>query len=69
MVNRILQRDVKEDGMLEGMTTWSDNTPDKWYYEAVQEATNSHTYNRTHEQVPNQAFNYETWLELIKAAE
>ncbi len=69
MVNRILQRDVKEDGMLEGMITWTDNTADKWYYEAVQEATNAHTYTRTHEQVPNQAFNYETWVELIKAAE
>jgi hypothetical protein len=52
--------------MLEGMNTWSDNTADKWYYEAVQEATNSHTYNRTEERVPNQAFNYEIWLELIK---
>lgn len=69
MINRILEREVKEEGMLEGMVTWSDNTADMWYYEAVQEATNSHTYNRTEEQVPKMTFHYETWLELVKAAE
>lgn len=69
MINRILEREVKEEGMLEGMITWSDNTADMWYYEAVQEATNSHTYNRTEEQVPKMTFHYETWLELTAAAE
>lgn len=66
MVNRILERDVKEEGMLTGMIVWPDNTPDMWYYEAVQEATNSHTYNRTAEQVPNLTFYYENWLELVE---
>ena len=28
------------------MKTFVDNTPDKWYYAAVQEATNSHDYER-----------------------
>ena len=28
------------------MIEWNDNTPDKWYYTAVQEATNSHDYDR-----------------------
>lgn len=66
MINRILERDVKAEEMLEGMVEWPDNTPDAWYYEAVQEATNSHTYNRTEEQVPNLTFHYENWLELIE---
>ena len=64
MVNRILQREVKEGDMLDGMITWPDNTADKWYYEAVQEATNGHTYSRTHEDVPNQNFEYEKWIAL-----
>ena len=28
------------------MVKWADNTEDKWYYEAVQEATNSHDFDR-----------------------
>lgn len=66
MVNRILHRGVKAENMLEGMIQWPDNTPDKWYYEAVQEATNGHIFSRIHEQVENQSFEYEQWLELIK---
>lgn len=65
MINRLLQRVVKEDGMLDGMKTWSDNPENAWYYEAVQEATNAHNHEFTTEQVPGQTFYYETWTELI----
>lgn len=66
MVNRILKRDVQTEDMLAGMITWPDNVKGAWYYEAVQEATNSHTFTRTDEQVPQQSFNYEIWTELVK---
>ena len=32
--------------LLSDMVVWTDNTEDAWYYLAVQEATNSHTYTR-----------------------
>lgn len=44
LVNRVLGRSVLESGMLPGMVTFRDNQPGAWYYTAVQEATNSHTY-------------------------
>jgi len=46
LVNRVLNREPesKED-LLSGMTTWIDNADENaWYYLAVQEATNSHTF-------------------------
>lgn len=46
MINRVLQRlpESKAD-LLDGMIQWSDNADtSKWYYLAVQEATNSHYY-------------------------
>ncbi len=46
LMNNVLERIVADDGMLPDMITWPDNTPDKWYYKAVQEATNSHFYVR-----------------------
>ena len=65
MVNRIMERDVKIGGLLDDMVRWPDNTPDMWYYEAVQEATNSHSYIRTTEKVPNLNFCYEMWQHLL----
>lgn len=46
LINRVLGRDkISAEDMLEGMATWSDNMKeDEWYYEAVQEATNSHEF-------------------------
>lgn len=46
LVNRVLNREPESKiDLLEGMTTWIDNAnEDAWYYLAVQEATNSHTY-------------------------
>ncbi len=44
------------------MITWPDNLETAWYYEQVQEATNSHEYtmNTDDEQNP-----YEIWTELL----
>lgn len=61
LINRVLCR-VPEtpDDLLDGMTVWPDNADETvWYYLAVQEATNSHTYNYKDEV-------YEKWLELAK---
>ena len=58
IINRMLGRDcLHEDSFLDGMKTFSDNPPSKWYYEAVQEATNSHTFERD-------AGGYELWRTL-----
>ena len=48
LINRVLQRVPEhEDDLLDNMTTWPDNMDtSKWYYLAVQEATNSHDYGR-----------------------
>ncbi len=43
--------------MLPEMKKWADNPEDAWYYEAVQEATNEHDYNRDE-------VNVETWTVL-----
>ena len=45
LINRVLCRmpETKAD-LLDSMTKWPDNQPGAWYYLAVQEATNSHTY-------------------------
>lgn len=46
LVNRVLNREPESKAdLLDGMTTWKDNANENaWYYLAVQEATNSHTY-------------------------
>lgn len=46
IVNRMLQRKVSSDYILETATFWTDNPKSAWYYEDVMEATNSHTYER-----------------------
>ena len=58
IINRVLNRlpEEKED-LLEGMKEWPDALPGAWYYLAVQEATNSHTYERKGEV-------YERWTAL-----
>lgn len=49
LVNRVLNRDPEDPSdLLDNMIKWPDNMDtDKWYYLDVQEATNSHTYERT----------------------
>ena len=47
MINRVLQRlPETEDDLLPDMNVWPDNQPGEWYYLAVQEATNSHDFDR-----------------------
>ena len=47
MINRVLCR-MPQSGsdLLDSMVTWPDNKPSDWHYLAVQEATNSHDFNR-----------------------
>ena len=63
IVNRVLERHPHKDHLLEDMIVWPDNMDETmWYYEDVQEATNSHIFNRLYdeEQQP-----YEIWTELL----
>lgn len=46
IINNMLGRAPDKDHLLAGMTTWPDNPEGAWYYEAIQEATNSHDYDR-----------------------
>lgn len=47
MINRVLQRlPENESDLLSNMQTWPDNLSSAWYYLAVQEATNSHDFDR-----------------------
>ena len=56
MINRVLQRlPETEDDLLDDMNVWPDNQPSAWYYLAVQEATNSHDFDRKDDGV------HETW--------
>lgn len=60
LVNRILYRFANEKGMHADAIKWPDNDVSKWYYYAVQEATNGHEYTRQDDGV------YENWLALQK---
>lgn len=44
LVNNVLGREPHADYMLDDMITWPDNPKSAWYYEDIQEATNSHDY-------------------------
>jgi len=47
MINRVLCRmPQSESDLLDSMVTWPDNKPSDWHYLAVQEATNSHEFER-----------------------
>lgn len=67
LTNRVLERATKEAQMHKDMVKWSDNISGTWYYEAVQEATNSHEYYRLNEKVENHSFNYEKWTKALPA--
>ena len=61
MINRVLCRMPQDEkDMLRTMVVWPDNKPTDWYYLAVQEATNSHEFER------KGAVN-ETWTKLTSA--
>ena len=59
LVNRVLKRlPESEDDLHSDMIKWSDNADtSKWFYLAVQEATNSHYYATKENQ-------HEKWTEL-----
>lgn len=44
MVNRMINRFPDKEHLLPDMIRWPDNPEDAWYYEDIQEATNSHDY-------------------------
>ena len=58
LINNVLNRHVQAENMLDDMVTWTDNAPGAWYYEAIQEATNSHYYERITDS------QYEKWTSL-----
>ena len=61
LVNNVLQRKPDADHMLDSMIKWSDNMDTSaWYYEAIQEATNSHDYDLF------EGAAYETWTSLLE---
>ena len=62
MVNRTIERHPDADHLLDDMIVWPDNPETAWYYEQIQEATNSHEYtmNTDDEQNP-----YEIWTKLL----
>lgn len=58
MINHVLRRIPEtEADLLDGMKVWPDNLPGMWYYLAVQEATNSHDFER-------RSSGYEYWTGL-----
>lgn len=66
IINRMLERGAEAENMLPGMVTFTDVTADAWYYEAVQEAANSHTYDRSGFLMTNERFCGEFWRTLEK---
>ncbi|MEL7606936.1 MAG: S-layer homology domain-containing protein, partial [Sedimentibacter saalensis] len=44
LINNVLERLVPEENIHPDAMFWPDSTSDKWYFEAVMEATNSHNY-------------------------
>lgn len=60
LVNNVLQRKPHADHMLDTMIKWPDNPESAWYYEAIQEATNSHDYDLF------DGAEYETWTALLE---
>ncbi len=62
LTNRVLGRKPDKDHLHEDMVIWSDNTPDKWYYAQVQEATNSHEFEMSGEDTGTP---YENWVSIL----
>ena len=62
LLNRVLSRQVESAAdMQTDMITWPDNLSGKWYYYAMQEATNSHFFDRKSDGIS------ETWTQLRTA--
>jgi len=64
IVNRVLKRAPHADHLLDDMIEWPDNMDkNMWYYEAVQEATNSHEFYMADHK--NEDGEYENWTNLL----
>ena len=59
IVNGILERTPHKDGLLEDMKLWPDNNEKAWYYLDIQEATNTHEYERETNKDP------EKWTKIL----
>lgn len=57
IINRLLVRNVKSEGLIDGYVQWPDNSPEAKYYYEVIEATNSHTFERLED-------GYEKWTSV-----
>ena len=62
---RALERAVKEEGMLKEIKTWKDNEKGSWYYTDIQEATNTYSYEKTSEKIPEQNYFYDRWIQIL----
>ena len=60
LVNAVLGRAPHEDHLLPDMIVWPDNPKSAWYYEDIQEATNSHDYTWSKDG------DYEIWQSLLE---
>ena len=61
--NRVLGRAPDKDHLLPDMITWPDNMDtDAWYYANMQEATNSHDYDRVK---AADGTEYEVWTKIL----
>jgi hypothetical protein len=60
LINRVLNREVDKDGLLDNAAYWPDNQEGKWYYFDVLEATNTHDYDRR-----SSDSIMENWTELL----
>ena len=62
IVNRTLDRHPDQEHFLEDMLVWVDNMDtEKWYYEDMQEATNSHEY----QMKTSSDGKYEVWTKML----
>ena len=58
LINKVLNRKLSSDGLLENARYWKDNSKDAWYYFDVMEATNSHNYTK------DETTGIEKWTEI-----
>ncbi|MCL2046388.1 MAG: S-layer homology domain-containing protein [Oscillospiraceae bacterium] len=68
LVNRMMERipESIDDLLHDTMITWTDNAnTSAWYYIAVQEATNSHSYEYKDTYVSGTNTKYEKWVEIL----
>ena len=60
LINAVLGRTPDKDNLKDEMIKWPDNADtSKWYYAQVQEATNSHDYDRENKET------VENWTEIL----